>query len=181
MRTSTYRHKKNYSIDTKALRPSIDGVVCPPNISETVAVRTVKLAQRPRIASTTIKFISKPILLSILKLYLKKFSQSALTQIANRRRQPIIIELYDSCWNRRLLRVSALCFTMKPHVPLGQFPKPITQSLLIVLKTSLLYTRCLRAVNVTCIKYKVGLLQTAHSRRSFVWYARGSESSFRNN
>ena len=44
----------------------IDGVVCPPNISETVAVRTVKLAHRPRIASTTIKFISKTILLSIL-------------------------------------------------------------------------------------------------------------------
>ena len=44
----------------------IDGNVCPPNISETVAVRTVKLAHRPRIASTTIKFISKPILLSIL-------------------------------------------------------------------------------------------------------------------
>ena len=43
----------------------IDGVVCPPNISETVAVRTVKLAHRPRIASTTTKFISKPILLSI--------------------------------------------------------------------------------------------------------------------
>ncbi len=37
----------------------IDGVVCPPNISETVAVRTVKLAYRPRIASTTIKFIFK--------------------------------------------------------------------------------------------------------------------------
>ena len=44
----------------------IDGIVCPPNISETVAVRTVKLAHRPRIASTTITFISKPILLSIL-------------------------------------------------------------------------------------------------------------------
>ncbi len=55
---------------------------------------------------------------------------------------------------------------MKLHVPLGQFPKPITQCLIIgayVLKTSLLYTRCLRAVNVTCIKSKVGLLQTAHS------------------
>ena len=36
------------------------------NISETVAIRTVKLAHRPRIASTTIKFISKPILLFIL-------------------------------------------------------------------------------------------------------------------
>ena len=46
----------------------IDGVpvVCPPNIYETVAVRTLKLAHRPRIASTTIKLISKPILLSIL-------------------------------------------------------------------------------------------------------------------
>ena len=44
----------------------IGGVVCPPNTSETVAVRTVKLAHRPRIASKTIKFISKPILLSSL-------------------------------------------------------------------------------------------------------------------
>ena len=43
----------------------IDGVFCPPNISETVAVRTVKLAHRPRISSTTITLISKPILLSI--------------------------------------------------------------------------------------------------------------------
>ena len=49
----------------------IDAVVCPPNISETVAVRTVKLAHRPHIASTTIKFISKPILLSILSIILK--------------------------------------------------------------------------------------------------------------
>ena len=78
--------------------------------------------------------------------------------------QPVIILLYDSCgWpNRRLLCVSALSFTMKVHVPLGHFPKPITLCLLILLKTSLLYTRCLRAVNVTCIKSKVGLLQTAH-------------------
>ena len=37
----------------------IDGVVCPPNISETVAGRLVKLAHRQRIASTTIKLISK--------------------------------------------------------------------------------------------------------------------------
>ncbi len=29
----------------------IDGVVCPPNISETVAVRTVKLAHRPLVSS----------------------------------------------------------------------------------------------------------------------------------
>ena len=53
---------------------------------------------------------------------------------------------------------------MKLHVPLGQFPKPIRlhSASLYVLKTSLLYARCLRAVNVTCIKSKVGLLQTAH-------------------
>ena len=35
----------------------IDGVVCPPNISETVAGRLMKLANRQRIASTTIKLI----------------------------------------------------------------------------------------------------------------------------
>ena len=44
----------------------IDGVVCPPNISETVAGRLMELAHRPRIASTMIKLISKPILLPIL-------------------------------------------------------------------------------------------------------------------
>ena len=53
---------------------------------------------------------------------------------------------------------------MKLHVPLGQFPKSQSHSaFLYVLKTSLLYTRCLPAVNVTCIKSNVGLLQTAHS------------------
>ena len=44
----------------------IEEFVCPPNISETVAVRTMKLAHHPHIESTTIKLISKPILLSIL-------------------------------------------------------------------------------------------------------------------
>ena len=38
----------------------INGVVCPPNISETVAGRLMNLAHRPRIASTMIKLISKP-------------------------------------------------------------------------------------------------------------------------
>ena len=42
----------------------LEEFVCPPNISETVAVRTVKLAHRPHIASTMIKLISKLILLS---------------------------------------------------------------------------------------------------------------------
>ena len=45
----------------------IDGVVCPPNISETVAGRLMKLAHRPCIASTMIKLISKPILLILVK------------------------------------------------------------------------------------------------------------------
>ena len=49
----------------------IDEFVGPPNISETVAVRIMKLAHRPRIASTTIKLISKPNLMSILSILLK--------------------------------------------------------------------------------------------------------------
>ena len=49
----------------------IDGVVCPPNISETVATRIMKLAHRPRIASTMIKLIPKPILLPILLILVK--------------------------------------------------------------------------------------------------------------
>ena len=55
---------------------------------------------------------------------------------------------------------------MKLHVPLGQFPKPITQCLLIRFKDEFakyMLLRPTRAVNVTCIKSKVGLLQTAHS------------------
>ena len=49
----------------------IDVVVCQPNISETVAGRLMKLAHRPRIASTMIKLISKPILLPILLILVK--------------------------------------------------------------------------------------------------------------
>ena len=49
----------------------IDGVVCPPNITETVAGRLMKLAHRPRIASTTIKLISKPSVLPILLILVK--------------------------------------------------------------------------------------------------------------
>ncbi len=40
----------------------------------------MKLAHRPRIASTMIKLISKPILLPILLILVKKFSESSLTQ-----------------------------------------------------------------------------------------------------
>ncbi len=50
---------------------------------------------------------------------------------------------------------------MKLHVPLGQFPKPITQCLLIRFKDEFavypLLTRWQRHV------HQVGLLQTAHS------------------
>ena len=46
----------------------IDTFVCPPHISETVAVRIMKLAHRPRIALTTNKLISNHILLSILSI-----------------------------------------------------------------------------------------------------------------
>ena len=49
----------------------IDGVVCPPNISETVAGRLMKLAHRHRIASTTIKLISKQIYCPFLSILVK--------------------------------------------------------------------------------------------------------------
>ena len=49
----------------------IDGVVCPPNISETVAGRLMKLAHRQCITSTTIKLISTNFLLSILSILVK--------------------------------------------------------------------------------------------------------------
>ena len=67
----------------------IYGVVCPPNISETVADRLMKLAHRQRIASTTIKLISKKILLSILSSLFKIFS-------ANRRwpEAPIVTAIW---------------------------------------------------------------------------------------
>ena len=61
---------KTNEIDTT----KIYGVVCPPNISETVAGRLMKLAHRQRIASTTIKLISKNVLLSILSILFKIFS-----------------------------------------------------------------------------------------------------------
>ena len=47
------------------------GLSSPRNISETVAGRLMKLAHRPRIASTMIKLISKPILLPILLILVK--------------------------------------------------------------------------------------------------------------
>ena len=49
----------------------IDEFVCPPNISETVAVWIMELAHRPHVASTAIELILKPILLSFLSILLK--------------------------------------------------------------------------------------------------------------
>ena len=49
--------------------------VCPPHISETVAVTIMKLAHRPRIASTTKTLISKQILLSIWSILLRQFKR----------------------------------------------------------------------------------------------------------
>ena len=53
----------------------IHGVVCPPNISETVAGRLMKLAHRQRIASTTIKLISKKMYCPFYQFYLKYFQR----------------------------------------------------------------------------------------------------------
>ena len=67
----------------------IDGVVCPPNISETVAGRLMKLAHRPRIASTMIKLIPKPILLPILLILVKTIQRIVADRSANYRRHLI--------------------------------------------------------------------------------------------
>ena len=48
------------------------------------------------------------------------------------------------------------------RMPLVQCPCQLHSAFLYVLKKSLLNTCCLRAVNVSCIKSIVGLLQTAH-------------------
>ncbi len=45
--------------NTTIYTTEIYGVVCPPNISETVAGRLMKLAHRPRIASAMITLNSK--------------------------------------------------------------------------------------------------------------------------
>ena len=60
-----------YSVPLYIYNTKIDEFVCTPSISQTVAVRIMKLAHRPRIASTTIKLISKPIWLSILSFLFK--------------------------------------------------------------------------------------------------------------
>ena len=63
-----------YSINKHVIYTTKIILVCPPIISETIAVGIMNLAHRPRIASTTTKLISKPMLLSILYIFFKKKS-----------------------------------------------------------------------------------------------------------
>ena len=63
----------------------IDGVVCPPNISETVAGRLMKLAHSQRIASTTIKLISNIFLLSILSILVKTIQRIVAVRVRVKR------------------------------------------------------------------------------------------------
>ena len=66
----------------------IDGVVCPPNISKTVAGRPMKLAHRPRISLTMIKVISKPILLPTLLILVKKTIQRIVADLKRKLSSP---------------------------------------------------------------------------------------------
>ena len=68
----------------------IDGVVCPPNISETVAGRLMKLAHRQRITSTTIQLISKKITVHFIN-FLKTFQRIVADQGSGKTIQPIRI------------------------------------------------------------------------------------------
>ena len=87
--SSSFHDKPKRTTDETIYTTKIDEFVCPPNISETVAVRIMKHAHRPRIASTTIKLVSKPILLSILSILLKtiqRIGTGPAARSANRRR-----------------------------------------------------------------------------------------------
>ena len=68
LRLGPKTHLLNYHKNLSIYTTKIDVVVCSPNISETVAGRLMKLAHHQRIASTTIKLISKFFLLSILSI-----------------------------------------------------------------------------------------------------------------
>ena len=63
--------KRWWTLAAAIYTTKIYGVICPPNISETVANRLMNLADRPRIASIMIKLISKPILLPVLLILVK--------------------------------------------------------------------------------------------------------------
>ena len=72
----------------------IEEFVCPPNISEIIAVRTVKLARRPHIASTTIKLISK-----LLTAYVLSTSRASSLELVYAK-QPILGLTQEFCWVR---------------------------------------------------------------------------------
>ena len=69
----------------------IDGVVCPPNISETFAGRLMKLAHRQRIASTTIQLFFFLNVLSILSIFLKTIQRIVTDPGSGKTIQPIRI------------------------------------------------------------------------------------------
>ena len=119
----------------------IDGVVCPPNISETVAGRLMKLAHRQRIASTTIKLISKKITVHFINFSKKTIRRIVADPGSGKTIQQIIIYLYESrcCPN---------------HVPLGQVPTVGTIHTVPshALNSSLLYTRASCTVSTSSAK-----------------------------
>ena len=128
----------------------IDGVACPPNISETVAGRLMKLAHCPRIASTMIKLMSKPILLLILLILVKTIQR--IVADPKRKLSPPFVSAdsvpslshpdppYPGFGQNAVAIYCALrLFSLGDrdrsccpnHVPLGQVPKPLTQCLLM--------------------------------------------------
>ena len=118
---------------------NIDGVVCPPNISETVAGRLLKLAHRQRIASTTIKSIKEKKLLSILSILVKTIQRIVADPGSGKTIQPIRIYIYESRCSPN-------------HVTRGHVSKVETIHTVPShgLNASLLYTRFLHGVNVKC-------------------------------
>ena len=90
----TFKIRRSVQISIRHIYTTkIDGVVCPPNISETVAGRLLKVAHRQRIASTTIKLIKKNVL-SILSILVKTIQ--LIVADPGKTIQPIRIYLYES-------------------------------------------------------------------------------------
>ena len=90
----------------------IDELVCPSNISETLAVRIMKLTHRSRIASTTIKLISKSSLLYFLSILLKTIKLTSAGPNANHscgaETSPAFFVLCDSADSVRFRFVDSL-------------------------------------------------------------------------
>ena len=132
----------------------IDVVVCPPNISETVAGRLIKVAHSPRIASTMIKLISKPIVLPILLILVKTIQRI----VADPKRK--LSPPFDSADSVPSLGhpapVREKCYLALRQQLLPEPRSAWTGSETIhtvpshALNASLLYTRLLHVANVMC-------------------------------